>query len=91
MCEISSASIGTINDGVDVAAADKLANIARLTDNRCRHCWAIRFCSMCVCHCTDMESNSLSKEMKNAYCDREIHSNEEWLKKYVRTKDCEKV
>ena len=43
-------------------------NIGLLTEDNCRECWAIRFCSMCVCHCVDQEHGKISKELKLKTC-----------------------
>lgn len=47
--EVSSyLSIGTIFSGFDYIASRRMLNVAQLTENECKTCWAFRFCAGCI-------------------------------------------
>ena len=66
--EMRETSIGDLYSGFDIPKIKYLMNIGLLTEDNCRECWAIRFCSMCVCHCVDQEHGKISKELKLKTC-----------------------
>lgn len=61
-------SIGNIFDGVDISKVYDFLNIGKLTEDECKECWAMRFCSMCAMYCIDPETNSFSKKCKQISC-----------------------
>ena len=60
------ARIGHVETGIDIEKARALLNIGRLTENNCRNCWAIRYCSLCLVACDNL--NELSGTQKLQYC-----------------------
>jgi len=69
--ETTATCIGSIETGFNVNRILEIQNIAKLTESECKHCWAMRFCKSCICHCTDAERNDLSYELKKEHCAKE--------------------
>lgn len=42
------ASIGNINDGIDVRKAQQMLNIEQATTEMCKNCWAYQYCDFCI-------------------------------------------
>lgn len=42
--------IGTLRDGFDLEKIDRLLNVAQLTEDACKSCWAFSLCSACAKH-----------------------------------------
>lgn len=61
--------IGNISQGFDFGQVERLANIGNLTYDKCKQCWAVRFCNMCIIHCTDAETGDISCRARSAFCD----------------------
>jgi uncharacterized protein len=72
--------IGDLNTGIDIDKARKLLNIGRLTENECKNCWAVRFCSSCVASADNGET--FDKKLKLSYCKDFIENAESMLVKY---------
>lgn len=62
-------SIGNINQGFNFKQVKRLANLGDLTYNKCKECWAVRFCNMCIIHCTDAETGNISCQARRSFCD----------------------
>ena len=58
--------LGTLTDGIDVARAEKILNLAELTKQECRECWAFRYCYNCLSHCDD--GNCASRSLRLEHC-----------------------
>lgn len=58
--------IGTLETGFDFEKAKVLLNVGKVTEEECRHCWALDYCSIC-CQKAD-DGNKLSKKKKTPYC-----------------------
>ncbi|MCL2313620.1 MAG: SPASM domain-containing protein, partial [Firmicutes bacterium] len=70
--------IGNIKDGFDYNKARKILNIAQLTENACKNCWAMRYCTICVKSCDN--NGELSGELKLIQCKIVINSTDEIFK-----------
>ncbi len=46
--ESADMKIGTIEQGFDIDRVDKIMNVARLTPDLCKKCWAFPFCGICA-------------------------------------------
>lgn len=67
--EISDCMIlGNINKGIDVDKAYKLLNVAQVTQEACKNCWAFWGCNLCAKY-SDKEG-VLSKEQRLSQCMR---------------------
>lgn len=84
-CEKTSSSviIGSIDTGLDVKKVSEILNIAKLSENECKKCWGIRFCSMCVNHCVDISNNQICRTVKTENCIRQKKLIETFFKKYI--------
>jgi len=77
--------IGNIYDGFDLDKMDKILNIGRLTEDKCRNCWAYRFCYLCAAFADNIEG--LSKEKKLSNCVRVRNDIEERMKNYCMMRE----
>ncbi len=74
--------IGDLNTGIDIKKVDQLLNIGRLTQEECKTCWSLRFCSMCASHCRD--NGALSRNKKLSYCTRQREDVAKFLVDYIK-------
>lgn len=65
--ERASNYIGNLQEGFNYEKIRSFCNIGELTKKECLNCWAVRFCSMCIC---DVEDSSVEQMRKNKlnYC-----------------------
>ena len=71
ICEkVEYLKIGDIRNGFDLNLVTAYLNIGKLTELECKTCWAMRFCSICVMHCLDINKHTLSRERKLSNCAR---------------------
>lgn len=79
----SEASIGSLENGFNVEQVKKIMNVGRLSEDECKDCWAMRFCSLCVKQC--ITDNKICKETKLLFCGKERERIESFLRKYIET------
>ena len=85
--EISPAMcIGTLDDGFDLTAADRLLNVGRLTESACKQCWCFRYCGMCAKK-ADVGARELSAEAKLLSCEKYRNAAFGKLKQYLLFKE----
>lgn len=60
------AQIGTVWESLNYDKILQLLNFGEITQEECKHCWAIRLCSMCAL--TANGRDTLSREVKLTYC-----------------------
>lgn len=77
--------IGEINTGFDLNKIRKLLNIGALSEEKCKNCWAFRFCTLC-CASADT-GNDLSSELKTRNCVRVRNNIESDLKDICTLKE----
>ena len=58
--------IGNLDSGFDMDKVRNLLNVGKVTEEECKNCWAINYCSLC-CQKAD-GGNHLSKTIKLPYC-----------------------
>lgn len=77
--------LGNINDvnKIDKHKAMSILNSATITQEECMKCWAFRFCEMCVSHCLNPATNSLSKETKLLHCTYQKKKTIKMIKSYI--------
>lgn len=77
--------IGNVYDGIDFDRAKKLLNVAQISEEQCKSCWAFRFCTSCAVYAEN--GDSLSKRKRLQRC-KTIQSNTEYyLKEYCALKN----
>lgn len=59
-------AIGTLDDGYNYEQIDSIINIAKLTADKCKNCWAFQLCDICVKRADD--KGEFSKSKKNLIC-----------------------
>jgi radical SAM domain protein len=65
--ETSSALIlGNVDDGFDYDNIKKVLNIGKLTEEKCKNCFAFNLCNICAKHCDN--NGELSAERKSVAC-----------------------
>lgn len=77
--------IGDVEDGIDVEKAKKLLNIAKISEDACKQCWAFRFCTSCAVYAED--GNTLSTKKRLSRCNMIKKSVEAYLKEYCILKE----
>lgn len=78
--------IGNIDQGFDLEQIKKHLNIAKLTEKRCRNCWAQVHCNICQKQADGGEA--LSGEVKNKYCQSVYDNVTAMLRMYVLFYEC---
>lgn len=77
--------IGSIQNGFDIEKARALLNIGKLSEDNCKKCWAVRFCSICAKLCDN--GNELSAVTKEENCVNVRKNIDEKLKVYCMLKE----
>lgn len=77
-------SIGNLNDGFDYSKIESLMNIGELSADRCKKCWAMRFCEICFSTCNDIEKCAISRAQKEKQCDAQEAKALWFLKKIIQ-------
>lgn len=80
--------IGSIQTGFDIEAVKRLLNIGQLTENECKHCFAIRNCSLCAMAADAGDNNGLSRDKKLEACQKIRTGFMETLKDICALKKC---
>jgi len=83
--ENSALSIGSLETGIDIDRVTKFINIGKLTEHRCKKCWAIRFCDMCISSCIDVDSNELTAAQKVVACEQQREIALNYIKQQVNS------
>lgn len=73
--------IGNIFEGYDYEAIDRILNIGRLTEERCKKCVALRHCSICAPQIDDI--NELSVVRKLTLCKIQENELEQKIRRYI--------
>lgn len=73
--------IGNIDVGLDYDKIYSLLNVGKLTEEECKKCWAIRFCSACAINIDNFDS--LSRDLKLKECKITLKRVETLLKNHV--------
>lgn len=61
--------IGNIGVGINVAKAQQILNVGKLTENQCKNCWALLQCSVCAQKAYDeSDKDKLSAQKKLQHC-----------------------
>lgn len=76
-------SIGSLNYGIDLLKVIQILNIGNLSETECKKCWAIRFCSICIAPCLDIESGKVDIKTKLLACETQKKSVESFFKNYI--------
>ncbi|AUM96123.1 TPA: Cys-rich peptide radical SAM maturase CcpM [Clostridium botulinum] len=77
--------IGNISDGFDIEKIRNLMNVGKLTENKCKKCWAFRYCFLCSAFADD--NTKLSKEKKTSRCTEVRASVDNMFKTYCTLKE----
>jgi len=60
-------NIGNADDGFNIENAKALLNVASITAEKCRDCWALIHCNLCAKQADD--GNCLNPDQRLSYCD----------------------
>lgn len=77
--------IGTVEEGFDIKKIDTLLNACKLTESKCKNCWAINHCTICAGQIDD--GKQLSVEKKLALCEKQREKAEYTLQEYIAIKE----
>lgn len=64
--EIDELKIGTVEAGFDMKKVRDLMNIGKLTEERCKGCWAFQYCNLCAAACLTEEG--ISRDYREYAC-----------------------
>lgn len=78
--------IGHVESGFDIDKARALLNIGKITEEKCKNCWAISHCNICAAKLVE-ESNEFSKEAKIKLCEQVEYNVLEKFKNYCLLKE----
>ena len=85
--ELSEAmKIGHVDTGIDFDKAERLLNIAALTPDKCRNCWAFHHCLVCQRYAVG--DGDLDPEIKNSHCQRSYSYMDLILQEYALLREC---
>lgn len=79
--EASYMCIGNIHNGFDYTRIVELLNIGKLTEDKCKNCWAIRLCEVCAKSCDD--GRGISADAKKSSCESSRISAERKIRSFV--------
>lgn len=79
--EYDELSIGNIDDGLYEEKIIEMLNIGLLTEDKCKKCWAMRYCNICHAQCIDIDKRKLSAEQKP--CDYQKNTLLKFLKRKI--------
>lgn len=77
--------IGSLETGIDTKKVAVLLNTGSITEEDCKHCWAINLCSICAADFGD--GNDLSAEKKREKCVIARKEAEELMKEYCTLRE----
>lgn len=72
--------IGNIEKGLDIDKIKTLLNIGRITEERCKNCWAFRHCTLCAAFADNLTNFSSTK--KTSYCQSVLYQTEQMFKNF---------
>ena len=77
--------IGDLEKGFNIDKVRAMLNIGKITEDKCKNCWAFRFCKLCAVFSDEM--TQLSSDKKTSYCDSIKQDAESMLKDICMLKD----
>lgn len=77
--------IGTVDEGFYIDNVEKLLNIGKISEDRCKNCWAIRLCNLCAVAVDD--GQQLSEKKKQRACREFMNAQLEWFLYYCMLKE----
>lgn len=78
-------NIGNIDTGFEVEKIKNLVNIGKTTEEKCKNCWAFRYCYLCAAFADDM--NELSGIKKSQFCNNVRSYTQRIFKTYCTMKE----
>ncbi len=73
--------IGSLETGFDMERIAALLNVAKLTENECKNCWAFRLCSQCIA--VAEEDGKITREKRLSNCAAMRNQIEEDIRDYI--------
>lgn len=87
--ETQAMCIGNIRDGFNLAKIEKLLNVATITEEQCKNCWAQHLCTSCIKLADD--GMGLSSSLRQAHCAEIKSVAYETLRTIVCLWECETI
>ncbi|QNU67842.1 Cys-rich peptide radical SAM maturase CcpM [Ruminiclostridium herbifermentans] len=56
--------IGNVEDGFDLEKCFRILNVAKVTEESCKNCWAFRYCNQCAAFADDTKELTSEKRLK---------------------------
>lgn len=79
--ESSDLCIGNLADGFDIKNANRILNIAKITEKECIECWCYKMCSQCVAKAGESGKIEVANRLK--WCNQSRKNAEEYIKNYI--------
>ncbi len=77
--------IGNVDDGFNIDKIRTLLNVGKISENKCKNCWALTFCDLCAAAAD--ENDGLSTEKKISRCSDVIYTADRILKDICTLKE----
>lgn len=69
VCELNDiCCIGDVKNGINYESVYTVVNIGAIDEDKCKRCWAIRYCNMCIADIAGNNNDEI-KEIKNNLCE----------------------
>jgi len=78
--ESKAMNIGNVDTGFEIEKIKNLMNVGKTTEQKCKNCWAFRYCYLCAAFADDM--NELTGDKKVKFCNAVKKNTEEMFKTY---------
>lgn len=78
-------NIGNLQNGFDLKKVDKILNIAQITAEKCKNCWAFRHCTLCGGLCDNC--GELSAGLRGSQCNDVCAQAENLFRDYLWAKE----
>lgn len=77
--------LGNLYSGFDVEKVKNIINVAKITDEECRNCWAFSYCNQCAAYADDLKQ--LSKNKRLEHCKTTLNSVESMFMNYCMLRE----
>lgn len=79
--------IGNVYEGLDAEKVKNIMNVGHLTKQKCKDCWAMRFCDLCASKCVDIDNNCFSETQKEHMCEYVRHQAQRYITQFILAKN----
>lgn len=77
--------IGNINEGINIEKAKRIMNVGKISESRCKKCWAFMYCGICASQADNLQD--LSDDLVKIRCTSEKSKTENMFKDYCTLRE----